>query len=273
MKKNIFYIMLKLFYLEKFPLFIILIVTFLFFFLLPSAFSMLNPSAVYCTALGYDYKDVKTPEGEVGMCVFSNNTNVNAWDFLSGKVALENSYCDKEGYEAKHVVNMEICDNSDECTVCVLKNGTEVEVTKLMGLNFQEGVCGDGFCVIGENYANCPQDCPSGSRDGYCDGKADGICDPDCIPSADSDCITSTTLTTTTTKKTTTTIQVCNKNNKCEPQLGENYNTCPQDCLSVPKTNMTWIYIVLCIAIVALLVFFLTRIKGEKIERRKQIAY
>ncbi|MCX6822001.1 MAG: hypothetical protein NTW30_04455, partial [Candidatus Aenigmarchaeota archaeon] len=79
--------------------------------------------------------------------------------------------------------------------------------------------------------------------------------------------------TVTTIKKTTTTIQSCNKNHKCEPQFGENYITCPQDCPSGPKPNMTWIYIVLCITIVALLVFFLTRIKGEKIERRKQIAY
>jgi len=43
-------------------------------------------------------------------------------------------------------------------------------------------------CDVGENYQNCPQDCPSGSNDGYCDRIKDGICDPDCKAEEDSDC-------------------------------------------------------------------------------------
>lgn len=52
---------------------------------------------------------------------------------------------------------------------------------------------------LGENYFNCPQDCPSGSADGVCDLIKDGKCDPDCTPGTDSDCVTTTTITTTTT--------------------------------------------------------------------------
>jgi len=54
----------------------------------------------------------------------------------------------------------------------------EVRVTK----------CGDGICGAGENYLTCPQDCPSGGEDNYCDGVRDGICDPDCMENEDVDC-------------------------------------------------------------------------------------
>ena len=46
----------------------------------------------------------------------------------------------------------------------------------------------DGVCGKGENYANCPSDCASGSSDGYCDSIKDGVCDPDCAGGEDPDC-------------------------------------------------------------------------------------
>ena len=47
--------------------------------------------------------------------------------------------------------------------------------------------CFEGFCENIENFLTCPNDCPSGSRDNYCDLQRDGICDPDC-PNYDFDC-------------------------------------------------------------------------------------
>jgi hypothetical protein len=53
-----------------------------------------------------------------------------------------------------------------------------------------KGACnGDEFCIGKENSQNCPQDCPSGNVDGYCDGALDNICDPDCPSEADPDCL------------------------------------------------------------------------------------
>lgn len=51
-------------------------------------------------------------------------------------------------------------------------------------------LCGNGFCEpkFGENYKACKQDCPSGSKDEYCDSLADGVCDPDCTKDEDIDC-------------------------------------------------------------------------------------
>jgi hypothetical protein len=45
-------------------------------------------------------------------------------------------------------------------------------------------------CEAGENYMNCPEDCPTGSADGICDGAADGKCDSDCETANDADCQT-----------------------------------------------------------------------------------
>jgi len=197
--KKIYYIMKKSTYSKKILPFVIFIGAFIIFLTSHQAYSLKNPSAVYCSALGYDYKVVSTPEGDTGKCIFPDNTSANAWDFLRGAESLDRSYCSREGYGVKHVVDLEFCNISDECTACVLPNGTEEEVTKLMGLSFLEGVCGDGHCAVGENYANCPQDCPSGSIDGYCDGVKDGKCDPDCsshgTPEKDPDCLATTTTT------------------------------------------------------------------------------
>ncbi len=51
-------------------------------------------------------------------------------------------------------------------------------------------VCGDGECQGHEYYKICPEDCPSGGKDDYCDKQADEICDPDCnnIKDYDPDC-------------------------------------------------------------------------------------
>ncbi len=70
----------------------------------------------------------------------------------------------------------------------------------------------DGTCHTEENYYNCPDDCPSGGKDGYCDKVKDGICDPDCAPGEDPDC-------------------TCDHNGFCD--IGrENYYNCPADCPS-----------------------------------------
>jgi hypothetical protein len=68
------------------------------------------------------------------------------------------------------------------------------------------------ICDSGENYNNCPNDCPSGGLDGLCDRAWDGICDPDCYRKDDNDCL-------------------CNNNTFCEPQF-ENFGNCLPDCPS-----------------------------------------
>jgi putative hemolysin len=182
---------------------------------IPLGFALKDPSRVYCEELGYTFTTTETLAGDVGVCNFPDGSNAQSWDFLEGKNSQQYSYCKKQGYDMKTISDARKCSYifSDECAVCILGNGTEVEVAQLMGLDFREGTCGDGKCVIGETYINCPQDCPSGSQDGICDGIKDGICDSDCArlgkQNEDLDCAEpATTTTTTIVPQTTTTLPV-----------------------------------------------------------------
>ena len=161
------------------------------------ALALKNPSQVYCSALGYEYKTIVEARGAKGLCVLPDAQVVSAWDFLRGTIAQEWNYCEKNGYESKTIADSERCQRiyTPECTVCILADKTEVEVTELMNLSFSEGLCGDGACTwYFENFSSCPGDCPSGGQDGYCDGVEDGIIDPDCAPGDDPDAVAGITV-------------------------------------------------------------------------------
>ena len=155
--------------------------------LIPVVIALRNPAAVYCEELGYEYVVNNTGEGDYVYCGLPDGEIVDAWDFLQGKTNEEFTYCGIEGYELKEVFNPDICVKfmTESCAVCVLED-SEVEVTELMGLTFAETTCGDERCGVPETYATCPEDCPSGSIDGYCDMIKDNICDFDC--EEDPDC-------------------------------------------------------------------------------------
>ena len=64
----------------------------------PGLVGMKNPAAVYAIELGYEYKVIKTEEGEKGIVIFPNGDECDAWDFLEGKDGQEYSYCALNGY-------------------------------------------------------------------------------------------------------------------------------------------------------------------------------
>lgn len=135
------------------------------------AFALVNPSYMYCTSLGYEYEN--------GMCRISDTQEVNAWDFIEGKAALEHSFCAKEGYEIITIKDRERCAiyGTEECAVCVIE-GEEKGIADAMNINFEETSCGDGNCGLPENSQTCPKDCPKGGFDMYCD---EGFDDLDCV--------------------------------------------------------------------------------------------
>jgi len=58
-----------------------------------------------------------------------------------------------------------------------------------IGKIIKETFCNnDNICNPAENYENCPNDCKSGSADGYCDSMKDNKCDSDCASKNDKDC-------------------------------------------------------------------------------------
>jgi putative hemolysin len=161
------------------------------FLIASPAMAITNPAATYCQALGDQYQIVKQDDGsEAGFCKLRDGSSVDAWKFLLGLEAQDSGYCAQRGYSTEVVSDPKFCQKfmTDQCAACALENGELVEVTRLMNLSFGEDRCNDGVCGLRENTGNCPRDCPSGERDGYCDGQRDGKCDPDCQGAADPDC-------------------------------------------------------------------------------------
>jgi putative hemolysin len=135
-----------------------------------------EPSSVYCEQMGYEFVLVDTEEGQIGVCRFNEGENATSLDFLTGKAGGEYSYCARRGLEMKTIADPEKCSIpfSRECAVCVLEDGTEVEVTELMEKEKakpttttlpptttlrRKPVCGDGVCERPETKEGCPEDC------------------------------------------------------------------------------------------------------------------
>ena len=65
---------------------------------------MPNPSALYCTRLGYNLKIFMDDKGgQYGVCIFPDNSECRCWDFYRGKCGQEWSYCKQCGYELKEL--------------------------------------------------------------------------------------------------------------------------------------------------------------------------
>jgi putative hemolysin len=85
-----------------------------------------NPAAVYCTALGYEYRTVTADDGSrCGVCVFSEDDQCPAWEFLQGKCGQEYSYCARLGYRTT-VRSDGKNGYSPEYAVCTGPNGQEI---------------------------------------------------------------------------------------------------------------------------------------------------
>ncbi len=120
--------------------------------------AMINPSTVYCTALGYEYMNKVAADGSMnGYCLLPGNQTVDAWQFLQGKASPELSYCKKQGLEVRTVSDPKVCGMlGSPCAVCVKADGTTEEVTKMMGLDFREKICSGNICCDPAKDKTCP---------------------------------------------------------------------------------------------------------------------
>jgi len=153
------------------------------------ASAMKDPSQVYCESLGYRFITEEAGDEYTGFCVIGDQ-KIDSWKFIRGEASVEAGACAKKGQMLKVIKDPVKCwyTGTGECAACVQADGTEVEVTKLLNLNFLESSCGDGICGMPENHVTCPGDCKSAGADNLCDGVADGMCDPDCESGGDADC-------------------------------------------------------------------------------------
>jgi putative hemolysin len=117
--------------------------------------AMMNPSAGYCTALGYAYSMQPDPEGNiVGYCTLSDGRTLDAWEFLLGQTGQDASYCARMGYASRVVNDSGACEQflQPSCLACVFPNGSAMEVTQVMGLDFREKICIRGTCRDPKDY-------------------------------------------------------------------------------------------------------------------------
>ncbi len=116
------------------------------------------------------------------------------------------------------------CPLNQKDKICINRNEGICDPDCLEGVDPDcGGECGNDVCNINENYGTCPQDCPSGRRDGYCDREEDERCDPDC-KEEDPDC------------KSKCGDGVCfSCVNIVDQYTSENYGNCLSDCSSGGK--------------------------------------
>ncbi len=118
-----------------------------------SVWAVVNPSAVFCEELGYDYNiDEST-------CVFPDGSHCKGWKFYEGE-------CGSEWYE--EVSCREAGEALDIGECC---NGLEkIKNRNIFGDNCQQSEavggsmhvcsdCGNGVCEEWESICNCPDDC------------------------------------------------------------------------------------------------------------------
>jgi putative hemolysin len=61
---------------------------------------MPNPAVVYCSELGYEVETITEEDGgQYSVCIFSDVSSCDAWQFLKGTCGEEYSYCAKNGYD------------------------------------------------------------------------------------------------------------------------------------------------------------------------------
>jgi putative hemolysin len=123
--------------------------------------SLMDPAAVFCQQMGYTITVENSPEGQIGICKFSQTQNCSASKFLVGECGQKYHYCTKNGYGLKTVEVSENCSVPflAKCAMCVMENGEEISATTLMVLDIKEWICGDGKCDLGETKYTCPSDC------------------------------------------------------------------------------------------------------------------
>lgn len=133
---------------------------------------------------------------------FENASKINIYHrdklIFSYEICEINKICEKEKGETEfNCIDCNVCGNKkceifENYTNCCIDCGCPEGLICKNNFCIEER-CGNGICEsfppYNENYKNCPKDCPSGSKDNYCDGVVDGRCDPDCKEKEDIDCI------------------------------------------------------------------------------------
>lgn len=99
---------------------------------------MANPAATYCIDQGGETKTVSTLEGEHGICILSDGTEVGQWEYfrqnqdaqgddvMMGMANPASVFCEEQGGSVKIVDTAE-----GQIGMCVMPDGSEIEEWEL----------------------------------------------------------------------------------------------------------------------------------------------
>ncbi len=120
----------------------------------------LNPAAVYCQQMGYQY-DIREDEAgnQYGVCIFPDGSECDAWCFLKGKCGKNYSYCAKKGYDTE-TERIDKGGYYTECAVCISRHGGEeirIPMLELMEENGEPLIEAQPYEVNGSCKKECPE--------------------------------------------------------------------------------------------------------------------
>lgn len=76
--------------------------------------TLANPASNYCVGVGYKEETRDGDAGQYGVCIFSDGSECDSWDFLAGRCEADKSYCVQQGYTLKtNDTNIGTCVFSD----------------------------------------------------------------------------------------------------------------------------------------------------------------
>jgi putative hemolysin len=98
--------------------------------------TLIDPSAAYCDALGYQYTITSSPEGDWGFCQLPSGEKIDSWQFFLGDAGQDYNYCALKGYQTETSTSPDLTFFylTDHVATCVLPDASKVEVAQLMGL-------------------------------------------------------------------------------------------------------------------------------------------
>ena len=185
---------------------------------------------------------------EVGGIKYDDKTG-----FLIKTVSLDGADIQEIYYNMSENKNYVVYVPYDKSTAKILVYDSKNSVVMDIDASSFADTCSNKVCEPYESYENCPQDCKSGAKDGFCDGAKDGICDPDCPVKSDADCINGGIR------------NESAQNSGTQPAVKNQETPVAPDERAIQNSYLMWFLLIIGAAVSALIFFFIKKIKENHV--------
>ncbi len=84
-----------------------------------------NAGAVYCKNLSYQYEVRNNENGQYGICIFTDGTECEIWNFFNGKCGQKFTFCERQGFRIETKSYDPLGKGKTEYAVCVFDDDSE----------------------------------------------------------------------------------------------------------------------------------------------------